>query len=390
MDAFAGYAVGLFVNKAQTSLSPNMFSFSVSDNIYSAFPMLDLSCPDNAGILLELGNFTQGVLLNIKFGIAKDTANLLDIDFRSARRDAISPTSGTPGFSGNLQVKGLHDSYFKNRKAPNIALKEITVADAVKKMFSSEIKLKVENTNGKIESYSFDDPYRFTRDVLLPQAANEKVRPYVFFRDLENTLRFQSIDTLERDAPIEKLTFGEIEGENAYNTLNSFLPYNEGLDKTLTDFNVTGKTLKNDLTFEVANKTIAADAKDKIPVVIDTRIHHARYFHRQFNPKVEYGQLNNAFYADAMRAGFFVDKAFCTLPLHPNLTAGKVVEVAVSILDKENKHELSETFSGNWLIEQSIHSWAGPLKQAQTQIILCRSSMKPRRDSIIIDQSFRD
>jgi hypothetical protein len=352
--------------------------------------MLHLHFPDNTGLFLEMGNFTQGVPLNIKYGVAS-ASELLDIDFRSSCRDAVSPTAGTPGLNGNLQIRLLHDSYYKNRESPNIAIKDMTAAEAVKKLFPSEKKLKVESTKGKIESYAFDDPYQFTKDILMPQAVNGKIKPYVFFRNLADELHFESIDLLEENASLEKLTFGgDIEGDNAYNTLNAFLPFNEGLEKTLINFHASGKILKNDLSFEKFDKSVAADAKDKIPVVADTRIHHACYFHRQFNPKVEYAQLNNAFITDTMRAGFFVDKALGTLPLHPNLVAGKTVELAVSILDSERKIELSETFSGQWLIEQSFHSWDGLLKQGQTKLILCRSSMKPRRDSIIMDRAFKD
>jgi hypothetical protein len=91
-----------------------------------------------------------------------------------------------------------------------------------------------------------------------------------------------------------------------------------------------------------------------------------------------------------MRSGFFVDKAFGVLPLHPNLVAGKVVEIAVSVMDNESGHELSETFSSKWLIEQSFHTWDGIKKQGMTQLVFCRSSMKPKRDSIIMDQAFKD
>jgi hypothetical protein len=195
---------------------------------------------------------------------------------------------------------------------------------------------------------------------------------------------------LENQNPEAKLIFGEAEEDNSYNTLNSFLPYNEGLDKTLINFHAEGKVLRKDLSFEVKDQSVATDAKDMIPVVVDTRIHHDKYFHRQFNPSVEYDQLNNAFWADTMRSGFFVDKAFGTLPLHSNLVAGKVVEVAVPIVNNEGGHELSETFSSKWLIEQSFHVWDSIQKKGMTQLVFCRSSMKPRRDSIIMDLAFKD
>jgi hypothetical protein len=389
VDDFFGYQVGLYINKSSNSPAANMLSFTLFDSIYSMFPTIKLKYPDNSGLILENGNFTQGVPLNIKFGIASNR-DMLDADFMVSCRDTVSSVSGTPGLNGIVQVKGVHKSFFNNRKAPNIALKEMMVSDAVKILFPSEVELKIEATKGKIESYAFDDPYRFTKYILLPQATNGKIRPYVFFRNLLNELHFESIELLEKNAPSEKFTFGEVNGENANNTISSFLPYNERLETTLVDFHAEGKILKNNLSFEIKDQSVATDSKDKIPVVVDTRIHHDQYFHRQFNPKVDYEQLNKAFWADAMRAGFFVDKCLAILPLHPKLVAGKVIEIAVSILDHENRIELSETFSSKWLIEQSQHSWDGVLKQGITQLILCRSAMKPRRDSIIVDQAFKD
>jgi len=389
LDNFLGYIVGLFVNNSSDTPNPDTFSFIMRDNIYSPFPFVDLFFPDYSGLVLDFGSFTQGIPLNIKFGI-DGKSEMLNVYFKSSCRDTISPIAGTPGLNGNLQINGIHDSYFSNRESPNIAFKEMLVSDAVKKLFPSETKFKVEATKGKIESYAFDDPYFFTQNVLLPQATNGKVVPYTFFRNLDNELHFESINCLENAAPVEELMFGDTDGDNAYYTINSFFPYNENLNKTLINFHADGKILKNDLSFEKTDKSIATDAKDKIPVVVNTRITNNHYFYRQFNPKVEYEQLNNAFWANAMRSGFFVDKCMCTLSFNPNLVAGKTIKIAVSILAAEKKTELSETFSGKWLIEQSRHSWDGMNKRGQTQLNLCRSSMKPSRDSIIMSKAFKD
>jgi hypothetical protein len=389
MQNFFGYSVGIFINDSSQTPAPNRYSFSISDSIYSAFPALELYYSDTSGLALELDNFTQGVPLNVKFSIDK-ASGMLDVSFNISCRDNTGATAGTPGLNGTLSVKGIHNSFYGGRTSPNKAFKEMTVSDIVKKLFSGDPKLKVEDTKGKIEAYAFDEPYLFTRDILLPQATNGKIRPFCFFRNLANELHFESINELEGNAPSEKLTFGGDIQNDAYNALNTFLPFNEGLEKTLIHFHVDGKILKKDLSLEKVNKTVAADAEDKIPVVVDTRIHHDRYFHRQFNPKVEYEHLRAAFCASAMRSGFFVDKVLGTLPLHPDLVAGKTVEVAVSILNEKGKAELSETFSDNWLIEQSRHSWDGMRKQGETQLILCRSSMKPRHGSIIMDKGFSD
>lgn len=389
MDDFNGYTIGLFINNSTLTPSPNRFSFTILDNIYSAFPKLKLNYPDDSGLALELGNFTQGVPLNIKFGIA-GTKGLLDVNFKSSGRDTSSPMTGISGLNGNLEVAGLHEAYFDNRKPPFIALKEMTVSDAIKKIFSSEPNLKVENTKGKIESYANDDPYSFTREILLPQATNGLVRPYVFFRNLENELHFESINLLEQNAPSEKLYFGTVEEDNAYNAINTFLPYNENLDKTLPYFHCMDVVLESDLKIKEIIKSVATDAKNKIPVIVNTKFLKESRYYRQFNPKVDYEHLNIAFAADTMRPGFFVDKALAVISFHPNLVAGKTVDISVSIIDSDGKNELSETFSGKWLIEQSFHSWDGANKRGQTELILCRSSVIPRRDSIIMDRAFSD
>ena len=391
MEDFQGYKVGLFVNNSSLSPPPFSYSFSISDNIYLNFPLLTLNFPDGSGIFLEYGNFTQGIPLNIKYGIS-NIVDMLDVNFYSTGRDAIEPITGTPGLSGNLQINGTHESFLINRDALKIAFKEITISDIVKKIFPSEELLKVEETKGKVEAYDIDDNYTFVKEFLLPQATNGKVRPYVFFRNLLNELHFESIEFLENNAPSEKLFFGNIEDENgnAYNVLNSFLPFNESINKTMINFHVEGKILKDDLTIEKMTKSIASDSNNKIPVLSNTRIHHEEYFNRQFNPKVEYSQLNNAYCANIIKSAIFLDKAFGTIAFHPNLVAGKVVDISVTILDEEGKPELSETFSGKWLIEQSYHYWDGFNKKGMTKLIFCRSSMKPRQDSIIIDRSFSD
>jgi hypothetical protein len=70
--------------------------------------------------------------------------------------------------------------------------------------------------------------------------------------------------------------------------------------------------------------------------------------------------------------------------------AGKVVKTEVSIYDSSHNAILSETFSSNWLIEQSTHLWDGVKKQAGTSLVLCRSSLKPRSDSMLNDNAFKD
>jgi len=388
MESFVGYDVGLFVNEAAISPNPTLISFTVSDSIYNAFPLLDLTVLDSTGLFLESDLFTQGISLNIKYGIAS-LAESLDINFKATRKDLTSLSTGIPGLNGNISIKGLHDSFFSNRESPRLALKNLIISNALKVLFPLEKNLLVEDTKGKIEAYVIGDPYQFIQEILLPQATNGKIRPYVFFRNLLNELHFESITLLEDATESEKLTFGDLlDEENANNLIFSFLPFEEDLNKTLSNFTVTAGKLKKDLTFELVTKNIATDAKDKIPALVDTQIRNNYYLHRQFNPEVDYDQINSGLIANAMRSSFFLNKALCALPYHPNLVAGKTVNLYISLTGSDQKTEFSETYSGKWLIEQSSHTWNGNQKKGQTTLVLCRSSVIPRKNSIIADKAF--
>jgi hypothetical protein len=385
---FGGYDLEVLINNALVSPSANSYAMSLHDSIYSAFPSLEIAFSDPSGVFLEYGTFWQGTPIKVNFGIAS-TGEILHSEFRVIDRDTVKSGETIPGLSGNLKIAALHTSFFENRESPKLALKEMTVSDAVKKLFPS---VMVEATKGKIEAYAFDEPYVIVREILLPQATNGKIRPYCFFRTLKGDLHFESIEKLEGESSGATLELRRIEAqdENMFDIMNSFLPFQESLGTMMEKLHVEGKILKNDFSFKGEDKSVATDAKYKIPVMADTRIHHDRYFHRQFNPKVEYEIINPGFYADAMRAGFFIDKALVNIPFHPKLMAGKVVKTEVSVYDASHNAMLSETFSNSWLIEQSTHLWDGMKKQAGTTLVLCRSSLKPRSDAILNDRAFKD
>lgn len=390
MDDYLGFSVGLFISGAEHSLSPSSFSFVLSDNIHSIFPTLQVTFLDPTGNFLELGAFTQGIDINAKLGFS-ETDEMFDANFKSVSRDLVGGMGASAGLSGVVKANYIHSSYFENRESKNKALKDITASDAVKQLFDNEKNFSVEDTKGKIEVYAFDEPYKFTKDVLLNLSTNGKISPYMFFRDLNDELHFQSVDFLEKQSAVETLKFGEVadaDNSDAYNTIISFLPFNENLIKALPDFNVKGRFLKSDLSVNTIEATVADNAKDIIPVSTKTKINHNEYFSRQFNPSVEYDSLNTALCSNSIKNGIFVDKVLCTLPLHAGITAGKVVDVEVSLFDEDKKIVPSETFSSSWLVEQSKHIWNGADKNAVTELVLTRTSMKPASDSALQDNAF--
>lgn len=389
MDSYRGFFVGAFPSTSEETFSPSSFSFETSDSIYSVFPTLKFKILDQTGFLMESTCFTQGVPLNIKLGTSTD--NLINVKFRSVRRDITGGLDTISGLNGVIDTEYLYDAYFRNRKSPNVALKQMSASDAVKKLFQDEKNIDIEDTQGNIEVYAVSDPYSFTVSKLIKLATNGSLSPYVFFWDLQNKLHFQSLSYLEEQSPTVDLSTENVsdgDKKDASNIIQSFLPFNENLDRMLPFFTVDGVALNNKLNVDIIKENIGNTIKKTIPVGVKTEITNNCYFGRQFNPKVDYSSLNTAFCADAIKQGLMLDKALCTLPLNTELVAGKTVSIDASLFDDEKKAIKSQLFSGKYLIEQSHHIWNGYDKTAFTQLVLCRSSVNAPSGSSLINEAF--
>lgn len=203
-------------------------------------------------------------------------------------------------------------------------------------------------------------------------------------------LHFCSVSKLETSSAVAsfelKANLSEQDDESAI--ITGFLPFNERGNSVYPYMRTSGKVFNADQEFVVEDKSVAADAVDKIPLLSENKMCHNVYFGRQFNPAVEYEKLNIGLYSSSMK--FVLDKALCIVPFNADCVAGKVVELKVNCLNAEGEEQLSEFYSGNWLIEQSYHNWNGESSRPSTRLVLCRTSVKPVKDSILETRAFKD
>lgn len=381
------FKVSVSIEESSEFLSRKEIGFSIHDSIFSPFPDFELVYPDLSGLALEYGSFMEGIKLKTVFGISD---KLLETNWCSVGRDSIKEAGSAPRLSGVLKVYALHESYFKNRENPKLSFIEKPISDCVSELFSDESELDVEATKGNISTYAFEDPYAVTKDLLLSAANNGKVNPYVFFRDLTGVLHFCSVSKLETSSAVAsfelKANLSEQDDESAI--ITGFLPFNERGNSVYPYMRTSGKVFNADQEFVVEDKSVAADAVDKIPLLSENKMCHNVYFGRQFNPAVEYEKLNVGLYSSSMK--FVLDKALCIVPFNADCVAGKVVELKVNCLNAEGEEQLSEFYSGNWLIEQSYHNWNGESSRPSTRLVLCRTSVKPVKDSILETRAFKD
>lgn len=381
------FMANVSIEESSEYLSRKQIGFSIHDSIFSPFPGLELVYPDLSGLALEYGSFMQGIKIKTVLGT---TEKMLETNWCSAGRDTIKEAGSMPRLSGVLKVYALHESYFNNRENPKKSFVEQTVSDCVSDLFSDEKDLDIESTKGKICTYAFHDPYEVVKDILLPAATNGKVSPYVFFRDSTGVLHFCSLDKLFSGSAVAsfELKANLSEQDDESNVITGFLPFNERAGQVYPFMRTTGKYFTADQEFTQEEKSIAAEISDKIPFLSENKIDHDVYFGRQFNPKVEYDKLNTGLFVSSMK--FILDKALCTVPFCADCVAGKVVELKINALTSEGDEQLSEFYSGNWLIEQSYHCWNGESSRPFTKLVLCRQEVKPVKDSILETRAFKD
>lgn len=381
------FMANVSIEESSEYLSRKEIGFSIHDSIFSPFPDLELVYPDLSGLALEYGSFMQGIKIKTVLGTAE---KMLETNWCSAGRDTIKEAGSAPRLSGVLKVYALHESYFSNRENPKKSFIEQTVSDCVSDLFSGEKDLDIEATKGKICTYAFHDPYEVVKDILIPAATNGKISPYLFFRDLSGTLHFCSLEKLLTGSAVAsfELKANLSEQDDESHVVTGFLPFNERAGQVYPFMRTTGKYFTADQEFTQEEKSIATEISDKIPFLSENKVDHYVYFGRQFNPKVEYNNINTGLFASSMK--FILDKALCTVPYCADCVAGKVVELKINALNSEGNEQLSEFYSGNWLIEQSYHCWNGENSRPFTKLVLCRQEVKPVKDSILETRAFKD
>ena len=380
------FTVRLSIEDGSESFPQKEIGFCVRDSIYSPFPEIEVVYADITGLALEYGAFIQGVKMHLSYG---EQENLMDLIFRSIERNTVKATGSRPQLSGVLKVRGVHESYFDDRGNPKKSFTKKTVTDVVKDLFPAEADIDIESTQGKVNLYAFGDPYEFVNSIK-DLATTGKIDQFVFFRDLKKQLHFCSLNHLLDGSSVAtfelKAVFDPKDEEQ--NIITGFLPFNEKGDKVYPYMRVLGKFLSNELELKTEEASIAKDAKDTIPFVSENEIDNDVYFGRQFNPDIEYEILNKGLESASLK--FILDKAVCIIPFNVDCIAGKTVDLKINVLSPESNEELSEYYSGTWLIEQSFHSWAGDSQRSTTKLILCRKSVKPVHNSALNSKAFKD
>ena len=380
------FSVKLSVEDGTEFFPPKEVQFVIQDSIFDWFPSIEVIYSDVTGLALEYGTFLQGVKLHLIYG---EQEKPFDLKFRTLERNVIKATGSRPQLSGVIQARGVHESYFSDRKNPKKCYNKKPISDCIKDLFSSEKSLEVEATQGKVNVYAYKDPYEVA-ELFLDLASTGKIDKFVFFRDLEKKLHFCSLNHLLEGSQVATFELKAVldHKDNEQLIINGFMPFNEKGDKVYPFMRVSGRYLTPDMEFKQDEFSIAKDAKDKIPFVSEKAIENDNYFGREFNPAVEYENVNKGLAASSMK--FILDKAICIVPFNAKCVAGKVVELKVNYLTPDGSEELSEYYSGNWLIEQSFHSWEGNTQRATTRLILARKEVKPVSKSSLTSKAFKD
>lgn len=368
------YFVELALNGVSAEIDPSEISFSLKDSIYTIFPTAVIEMNDIEGWILEGRALTNGSEIELTLGYKEYSMKNSYIVNTMETIEGMKSTQ----LSGNLSSELIHKSYAQN--ASFVKSYPPNPANIIQELFkeSQFNEYLVESTKNIPEKRIYN-PYMTKKDfiekILLPNSVSSKnkISPYFCFIDSLNNFHYQSFEQLMKQSNLYELYFGYKKEYDYYNeAILSFFPFTEKLKNNESDMKVQISYLSDDQNpqFKTKEFPIASLNHGAYPIK-EVSIAPQYSFHGVTKESSELKTQIRGVYLQKL--SLFPDKIAVTTPIFPDYCAGK--KVILQVLYGAGG-DVSESFSGEYIIEQSDHTWDGSTQQGFTQLVLGSPSPK--------------
>ena len=374
-----GYEIELTLNNSEAEeFDYRSISFSLRDSIYSLYCSGTFSIHDPSGYFLEARAFSEGVPLDLSFGILGE---LLSNSYFTHGMEVKGADTALQ-LSGKIETGLTHISAKEHEclsrsfdPVPSDIIKELydhvfedTFIEATKAILPEEKKIFQPRMNQE----------DFINRVLLPNSlSNEKTpSPFYCFIDSMNQLHYESYMKMYDRSPLATLYLNrEKKIDSFYQKILSFIPFTFDARKhnKIFDFSIEGFTDEETPQYEKSIQSIIDYGDSPYPVYnYPTEV---QPWDNGFqNRTSEQVQANILF---KQRNAICPDKILVTVPLHTDFCSGQTVNIDVEYVDMNTSY----SYEGKYLIERSDHVWDGETMSGYTQLVLGRKSPSFNPDS---------
>jgi hypothetical protein len=385
------YEIELKINDQVIDTDPQSYSFTMKDSIYQLYPELTLDINDEVGILQEFGLFFENIPIQTTFGYENNFIQNNYVIIDDALENKFSPNK----LSGIVSVNARH-TYYNDQEITSKAysgnISDITNEVIAPNQWNS---INIDNITASSTYYQpLITNEQFLLDILRPNAfsTSSGKSPHYIFIDSANNFNFKSYKTLFNNGSVTTLEFIQQDTETlSINDILDLKRFKVGSDiyedykkRLVFQHNIEDLELveNEDLITSYpteTNKQLSIVQTEKIKSYIDLGYTKTSLGDKQ---ALEARQINSTY--DSMA----IEKMLVTLHLNINLLAGKIISINIPTADTNTNQENSANYTGEYLIEESVHTWDANNQKAYTQLIISRKFINLNTDYLIKNKLF--
>lgn len=362
-----GYTVDIAINGAYpTEFDMRELTFSMRDSIHSLYSKGSLKFNDVTGYLLESRMFTDGIPIELTLGFNEVVA----VNKYLFHRMEVTSTGNPHQLGGEIEVSAIHESYRQqDRKSRAYDAKPSQIMEGLLDyvFFDKEIEGTKVLTINKLYCPRMNQE-EFVQNILLPTSLSlsKNPSPYYCFIDCQDVLHYESLLGMMSKSPVTQLYLTPRTNiGDYYQKILSFSPFSSDVVKLRDSLDFSLEYLSDDGNFGLQSKDVSVSDIDSPLPIYDLKVGKVPVLD---DIAESFDDLVFASAVSKQRYALLQDRVLVTIPLYVELCAGKMV----SLDTVYGGNIASDSYSGNYLIEQSDHIWNGENQSGFTQLVLTR------------------
>ena len=353
----------------------------LSDSIYDLCPTMTITVPDSSGLLI--GARAGGYGVRYDFELASYDSVTISLPMRADHFELASLSEGTSALSGTVRLGLKHSFAFQPSEMR--AFKNSS-PDSILRTLMMEFGSENLTSYNDLDSASVLDmetiynpnltPIRFIEEILLPlsSATTSMINnPFYAFMDIQNRFRFKNLKSILEQPITRTLVFStqlsmaksEMFGAEAVKAV-SIIPFSQKYSRifdvidTETDRIENGKWSSVDTSFKKITSGYQMGFYDRKKSL-------SQYMSEtHFQTSDEMMRLQAGINLKNRKA-YMIDKIMVSTLLDLDLCAGRKVKIQSYY---GNSSEPMTSYSGEYVIESSIHKWDSNVNSGITELVL--------------------
>lgn len=375
------YTNNIYFNKQLVDINSSLYSFTISDSLYSLYSTGLFTLNDETGLLQEFLTTIPGQYLKIEFG-AEDDLFAAPMVLNSEFTEEITH----PGLlNGPVNMTLIHE-WFNYQEQKSVGYKD-KISSIVKKLVGAYNFNNVDIDDTGNNDYWYQPlmtDAKFINDILLKYAfsTGSSNTPYYAFITNDNTFNFKYLKSLENQSPEIEIDYKVEMGTKNENKQTKKYRKTQTLQKQSYSLKDIYNLKKREAYYISRTDGTLIEKEDLItdypdarnlnpPIVKKENVQTGNIYLGK--EKKETGAKENlqGLQVNSMREGMFLDRFILLIPFHPLIKSGKAVQLNIFTMEN-NQTQISKRYSGKYIVENCEQIWEGENHQGFTKIIVGR------------------